>query len=222
VILTDAAKVRGELRKMASVRCSDCRWVRSRVADLNAKIGALEAEAEEARRSWAFRDQADRLRDQRRADPVTARVAAWLGTSQVEMALLPALAAAVIVDGLASLCWLLVTQRHESRQPEESPTALVPPPPVTPVTPVAESVSWVEDTLDHQQCPSPGDPGSRGRNLDQLTRTVLQGLKAGALEKVTVVQIREYLRCSQETAAAIRREIASRKAGEREAAVSSA
>jgi hypothetical protein len=58
--------------------------------------------------------------------------------------------------------------------------------------------------------------------LERLAHKVREGLEAGALEKLTVVRIREYLQCSQKTAAAVRRAVASSNSPEQAAAVSGA
>lgn len=176
-ILTETVKVRGELTRTASVACPDCRWVRNRIAELSAKVEALEAEAREARRSLAFRDQADRLRNERRVDPVTSKLAAWLGIAQGSVALAPALLVAVILDGLASLCWLLATQRRDRLRGEQSQVA------ATRVTPVT--------------------PASQVRDLSDLVTEAKAAHLAGMIRKLTVAEVRTFLGCSQERASAV-------------------
>lgn len=210
-ILTDEAKVRGELTKATSVTCQDCRWVRGRISEINLKIKALQAEAEEARRDQAVRDHADRLRDQRRADPVTSKLAAWLGTTQGLVALAPALVFAVILDGLASLCWMLATQRRDPPGKEEAQVAVTPVTPITPVmtamavTPpgavssppaIAPSAASKVRTLSAKSPPA--------RDFDDLVTSAKEAVMTGQI-KSTVTGIREHLRCQQVLARAVRK-----------------
>lgn len=144
-ILLDEARVRGQLAKIGSLTCQDCPSVRRRTAELTAKITALGAEAEESRRDQDRRDRADQLRDQLRADPVGSKLALWLGSTHELAALLPAFAFAAILDGLASLaslCWLLVTERRYSQVAKQAPITVSTVPAVTlPVTAPVTSVT---------------------------------------------------------------------------------
>ncbi len=157
-VLEEEAKLLTQLNKLSSGACNECPWTQRRIAEVTARAKALRAEAEESERYQIRRDRSELLRDQRRADPVTSRAAAWLGSTSALLALAPALLFAVILDGLASVCWLLLIQGRRSgsvnfepamvtagaESPCETPVPQFPAhptvegaPPVTPVTPIA-------------------------------------------------------------------------------------
>lgn len=159
------------------------------------------------------------------------------GTGQVPGHRAPRLK--TLLDGLASVCWLLAADQHSRRtslasaferaglhgRPENlisrtlvnPPTTITPATtlarvlPVTPVTPVTRSVSRLEISVKGSDAKEVtiGASGN-ARELHQLVEVVLQGLKNGQLERPTVTRIREYLQCSQKTAAAVRRSVATR------------
>jgi hypothetical protein len=195
-ILAQEARIRAELTKAASSACQDCRWTRGRIADLIGRIKALEAEAEEARRDQALRDRADQLRDQRRVDPVTAKLAAWLGFTQAGLALAPALVGAMILDSLATLCWLLVTQGRDSPGEGESQASVTEDDTGATVTPtVSEKLGTTS--------PTPTPPSKEVRDLEDLVREAKAACAAGKIAKMTVNQVRSYLGCSQEKASTV-------------------
>lgn len=197
-ILTEEAKLRGELTRVTSATCQDCRWIRGRISEFNARISALQAEAEEAKRDQALREHADRLRDQRRADPVTSKLAAWLGITQGLVALAPALVFALILDGLASLCWLLATQRRDppgNEDPQATVTTVAPVMAASP-PPTAPSASSKVRALSAASPPA--------RDFDDLVTSAKEAIMTGQI-KTTVTGIREHLRCGQVLARAVRK-----------------
>jgi hypothetical protein len=115
VIARDIEKTTVALARRDMRRCvDDCPAAHARRATLSAQLAALTTEADEARRReteedrlHAQFDRAQALRESRRADPVTSRLADWLGTTEARLTLLLAFACAVVLEGAAGLCWCL-------------------------------------------------------------------------------------------------------------------
>lgn len=112
----DIAKASIDLAHVDARRCVDeCRSLRLRKVELSAQLAVLNAEADEAKRrateqDWR-RDQVSRaqeLSDSRRAEPGTALVATWLGTTEARLDLLMNFALVVVLEGTACFCWYMV------------------------------------------------------------------------------------------------------------------
>lgn len=116
-IARDAAKARSDLARTEIHHCiSDCPALRVRKMTLAAQLGALDTEAEEARRREVEDDRRNKLIDRNeqlratlRADPVASRVAGVLGTTEGLLELALGIACAVVLEGAAIVGWLLVS-----------------------------------------------------------------------------------------------------------------
>ncbi|WP_155636907.1 hypothetical protein [Burkholderia gladioli] len=118
-IAHDIAKASIDLAHVDARRCvGECRSLHLRKAELSAQLAVLNAEADEAKRQateqeWR-RDQINRaqeLRERRRAEPGTALVAPWLGTTEARLDLLMNFVLVVVLEGTACYCWYVVGLR---------------------------------------------------------------------------------------------------------------
>ncbi|OHU98948.1 hypothetical protein BLA34_18365 [Ralstonia solanacearum] len=220
-VMAERASVTGLLASANAQRCSgNCTTLDARRVTLTAKLAALDAEAQDVRRQMAERDRATTQRDARLTDPVTARLAAILGTTVVRVELLTALAFAAVLEGTACLLWAVVLS---PRQPPKVPVALshapvvasadprlaavtsltdVTAPPVTAVTPGAIETAGSHAPHDAPVAPVPTDV-PRDPDVTQLA----QAISTGQL-RPTVDGIRRFLGCSQSRAIALRRQLA--------------
>ncbi|RBB37537.1 hypothetical protein DPV79_21310 [Burkholderia reimsis] len=116
VIEQDIAKASIDLAHVDARRCvGECRSLHMRKAELSAQLALLDAEANEAKRSAAEQDwrrdqvsRAQELRESRRAEPGTALVAPWLGTTEARLDLLMNFVLVVVLEGTACYCWYFV------------------------------------------------------------------------------------------------------------------
>lgn len=199
-------------------------------AALSAKLDALDVEAGEARRQEAAEDRATAIgdreqasRDALRADPVTSRLAALLGTDESRVDLFTGMAFAAVLEGVACFCWLLAldTGKHpaKERRCENSPmntTAETNPisgrAETTPCTPGAterepEGIAIRGPLAAHA---GPGNEPVTTAVVDTVTddrERVAAEIAAGRV-RCTVADIRRFLNCSQTRAMALRRELA--------------
>lgn len=190
------AQAKGQLARVAAQRCSEpCAWLTARRAALTAQIDALTVEMEEARRWQAEQDRlsvlADRDRDRRdfaRDDPVMTRLAALLGVPINRIDLVFAILFAIVIEGLACLCW------YASIQGKPVPRSATPP--VTVESPV----------VTHQARPIADDTGRNELIADDEPDVlrVRNAVDAGEL-RPTVAAIRSFLGCAQGRASHIRR-----------------
>ncbi|WCM19793.1 hypothetical protein NDK50_20660 [Paraburkholderia bryophila] len=112
----DIAKASIDLAHVDARRCrGECRPLRLRKVELSAQLTVLNAEADDAKRrateqDWR-RDQVSRvqeLSESRRAEPGTALVAPWLGTTEARRDLLMNFVLVVVLEGTACFCWYVV------------------------------------------------------------------------------------------------------------------
>lgn len=104
VVMGERANVVARLATANAQRCmGNCTSLEARRATLIAKLDALEAEAIEIRRQQSADDRAEERRDALAADPVTARLAALLGTTVMRIDLLSGLAFAAVRHRLPAL-----------------------------------------------------------------------------------------------------------------------
>lgn len=229
MIMMELAGVKAEQVRLQSKRCADdCSRIDARDAFLTARIAALDAEVDEARR-WQ-RDQ-DRLEFRKAAakdDPVTVRVADLLGVNSGATALVVGLLFAVMLEGTGSLCWFMVLQRRDSMAAASARTEVTSPVPAVPsVTVTAESVTArspivmppvtpddpasAEAGEDHgeQSTTSGCDAGSKWGKVLLLAERVRPEIEAGRV-RPTVTEIREHLACARSTAAEVRRALNAR------------
>lgn len=105
-VMAARATVVAQLAAANTRQCQrDCQTLEARRVTLTARLDALEAEAGEIRRRQSADDRAVERRDALAADPVTARLAALLGTTVVCVDLLSGLAFAAVLEGVACLLW---------------------------------------------------------------------------------------------------------------------
>lgn len=208
-VMTERATVTGQLATANARRCSsDCPALEARRVTLAAKLDALEAEAGEIRRRQSADDWAVERRDALVADPVTARLAALLGTTAARVDLLSGLAFAAVLEGVACLLWT-VTLR--SRPPVPAVPAMVAAvtvghPPVMP-SHAPESGSHEAQAESHTPVSEPVTPSATGEPPDPDVTQLVQAIAAGEV-RLTVADIRLHLGCSQARAIALRRQLA--------------
>lgn len=106
VVMTERATVTQQLAWADARRCPrDCTGLQARRTTLAAKLDALNAEADDLRRIDTEHDQATARRDALRADPVTSRLAALLGTTTIRVDLLSGLVFAAVLECIGCLLW---------------------------------------------------------------------------------------------------------------------
>ena len=179
-VMAERAAVTARLAAAHAQRCTgNCTTLEVRRVTLAARLDALEAEADDVRRQQAADDRAEALRDALVADPVTARLAALLGTTVARVDLLCGLAFALVLEGVACVLWTVALRSQApvmaSHVPQSDPVASLPTP--------ASSDSDADVT--------------------QLARDIASGKV-----RATVADIRRYLGCSQARAIALRRQLA--------------
>lgn len=127
VVMAERASVTAQFAAANARYCvSNCATLEARRVTLAAKAEALNAEADDVRRQQAANDRVTVQRDALLADPVTARLAALLGTTTARVDLLTGLAFAAVLEGVACLLWTVALQ---SPLPNPLPgvTAVTPP-----------------------------------------------------------------------------------------------
>ncbi|MCL1618262.1 hypothetical protein [Ralstonia pseudosolanacearum] len=196
-VMAERATVTGLLATANARRCSgNCTALQARRVTLTAKLDALEAEASEIRRRQSADDRAMAARDALIADPVTARVAALLGTTVNRVELLSGLAFAVVLEVVACLLWTVTLRTR---------------PPVTDVPPVAashvpEPASHEPEAVSHAPVSEPVTPLPIGKSTGPDVMTLAQAVAAGQV-RPTVADIRRHLCCSQARATTLRRQL---------------
>ncbi|CAG4911605.1 hypothetical protein [Paraburkholderia saeva] len=190
-----------ELATVTAQRClGGCLAARVKRATLTARLEALDVEVTETQRQEATadrltvqQDRATELRDSMRADPVTSRVAAFVGIAAARIDLLSGLAFAAVLESVACLLWFVVLQARDPMTvsavapPQTVPVAVSNEVVTTGHTPAVELVTLQQDG--HES---------------EVTR--LAGEIAAGRVRATVSDIRRYLGCSQAKATALRRQ----------------
>ena len=211
-IAAEQATFKAALGAASEQRCArNCAYLRANRVALSAKIDALNVEADEARR-WersedrlvARADRVTTLRDSARNDPVTARLSAWIGTTPDKINIMLALAFAVVLEGVACLCWYVALRPGNSHPTVESPvTAAVPSDFNASQAPVMNG-HVTADVITVPQASHPVNAGHAVQDdeIVQLCRDVATGRV-----RATVADIRRHLGCSQAKAATLRRRI---------------
>lgn len=205
-IARDQATERIKLALIDSQRCgSTCADARRRRATLIATLDELRTEADEARRRElladrraALDDRTMRLRDAMRADPVAAQLSVMTGIDTGRLNLIFGLIYAIVLDGIGMLGWhfALSWRRHDGRTGRFSSVAIGNGIGSDPRA--AEVDSDADGRATRSTLPSDADV-----QLAQFMRDVADGNV-----KLTVAGIRNYLGCSQQKAAKLRRELA--------------
>lgn len=131
-VMAERAAVTAQVATDNARYCNgNCVTLEGRRITLAAKIDALNAEADDIRRQQVTTDRVTERRDALLADPVTARLAALLGTTIARVDLLTGLGFAAVLEGVACLLWSVAL-----RSPLPKPL-----PVVTEVTPAAVTVT---------------------------------------------------------------------------------
>lgn len=210
VVMGERANVVARLATANAQRCmGNCTSLEARRATLIAKLDALEAEAIEIRRQQSADDRAEERRDALAADPVTARLAALLGTTVMRIDLLSGLAFAAALEGIACLLWILALAPHLRPELPVTPGHGV----VTgghatePVSHVPESGNDEAQPVSHAPVSEPVTPLSALELPDPDMKQLAQAVAAGRV-RPTVTDIRRHLGCSQARATALRRQLA--------------
>lgn len=227
-VMSERAMVTRQLVFAQAQRCArDCEALDARRTVLGAKLDALDAERDDIRRRQSLDDRVTAQRDALLADPVTSRLAALLGTTAARVDLLSGLSFAAVMEGVACLLWTLALRSPLLPAPVAVATlpAVAPlPEPVADVTRVTQPavktvatvtpghalspVSCEAATGGHEASDDPVSPlptDGADEDVAQLTRDIAAGRV-----RVTVVDIRRHLGCSQARAVALRRQLAGR------------
>lgn len=192
-VMAERATIAARWATANAQRCTrNCAMLEARRVTLGTKLEALETEANELRRQQSADDRAEARRDAVIADPVTARLAALLGTTATRIELLSGLAFAAVLEGIACLLWTIALQ---ARPIVEAPAVL------SPVTASHEASSC------HTSDGAPAVPLSPGDSVDPDVTQLARDIAAGRV-RLTVTSIRRHLRCSQARATALRRQLA--------------
>ncbi|WP_459204770.1 hypothetical protein ACQVRY_10170 [Ralstonia pseudosolanacearum] len=207
-VMGNRAAVTELLATANAQRCSsNCAALEARRVTLTAKLDALDAEAGEIRRQQLAQDRTEERRDSLIADPVTARLAALLGTTATRVDLLSGLAFAAVLEGVACLLWTVTLQ---SRSPVPAvPVAVAAVtadhPPIT-ASHAPESGSHEVEAESHALVSEPVTLLPVGEQPDADLTKLAQAVAAGQV-RPTVADIRRHLGCSQARAATLRRQL---------------
>ncbi|MCK4125256.1 hypothetical protein HFK83_23155 [Ralstonia pseudosolanacearum] len=202
-IAKDRVKVRAELAAANSRYCvTACATLRRSQETLAARLDALDVEAAEAKRREVADDrrteQLDRVnaqRDAARDDPVMAVLTSHDAVATARGNFLMAIVFSVVFEAVACLCWYVALHRSPLRSTES-------------IEPVA-SEEAVSDALLSQSHESVAEELTQ-RDCDVVPESLIERLRreiAAGHVRETVISIRNYLRCSQERAIALRREL---------------
>lgn len=205
-VMADRATVTAQLAVANTRSCQrDCPTLDARRLTLAARLDALDAEADDIRRSQAAVDRVMAQRDALTADPVTARLAALFGTTVARVDLLSGLAFAAVLEGVACLLWTVTLRRSHLAV---RPLTPVPAPVMARVTP---KPARREPRSERRVAAAVGDPLTPSPVTESTDATVAQlaeDVAAGRV-RLTVTDIRRHLSCSQARAAAVRRHLIS-------------
>ncbi|RBB36982.1 hypothetical protein DPV79_23570 [Burkholderia reimsis] len=218
----DIAKVSIDLAHVEARHCAgECRALRIRKAELSARLAVLNAEAIEAKRraterDW-LRDQASRaeeLRESRRAEPGTALIAPWLGTTEARLDVLMNFVLVVVVEGAACFGWYfvglgVVSASRAAVASDRSATvsqweAVVPMPEVTPAGRVEQCMTHVATVAKGERVASGVCPDPIMSKDDHQIAKIHEAVVAGRLER-NLVSIRKFLGCAQSEASRLNR-----------------
>lgn len=208
-VMAERANVTARLAAANAQRCTgNCTTLEARRVTLTAKLDALDAEAGDIRRRQVADARAEERRDSLVADPITARLAALLGTTAARVDLLSGLAFAAVLEGVACLLWAVTLH---SRPPVPSVPATVAAvtvnhPPVM-ASHAPESGSHEAEEESHAPVSELVTPLPVGEPPDPAVTQLAQAVVAGQV-RPTVSGIRRFLGVSQARAAALRRQLA--------------
>ncbi|WP_144160637.1 hypothetical protein [Paraburkholderia sp. BCC1885] len=218
VVMVERAAVTHQLALAQMHRCPhDCSTLEARRVTLAAKLEALDAEADDIRRRDAADDRVTASQESLRADPVTSRLAALLGTTVTRIDLGSALMFAAVLEGIACLLWTValpsspiparesVLTSHEV-MPQTEPARSAPPA-------MESAVTTTSSGQASESVGSKTETGSRAYRsdphtgpMDDILSRLAQEIEAGRV-RPTVAGIRQHLGCSQTRAAALRKRL---------------
>ena len=211
VVMAERATLTRQVAFARAQRCArDCLALEARRITLAAKLDALDAESDDIRRRQAQDDRITAQRDALRADPVTSRLAALLGTTTARVDLLSGLAFATVLEGVACLLWTVALRSS----PVPATVAAVTR--ISPLVITADSSSRASETVSRDvvagRSPTPDNPvpslpvtEATDDHVTQLARDIAAGRV-----RPTVSDIRRHLGCAQAKAVALRRQLAER------------
>lgn len=189
-------------------------------AMLTARLDALDVEAAESRRQEAQEDRAtaieDREREARdalRADPITSRLAALLGTDESRVDLFTGMAFAAVLEGVACFCWLLALD--SGKQLYERNCRINPMNAVGETNPMHARAAESQPLDTEAREPLSADIRRGSGPLSPIVTEAVTGDRERVADEIaagrvrcTVADIRRYLGCSQTRALELRRELA--------------
>lgn len=185
-ILSDQARVKTDLANKSQLDChTGCGRLKVQITNLEARLAALEAEADEVRRWQEHQDRQQTLRDEVRDDPVVMRLATWLGVTASQIGLVTGFLFSLILEGVACLCWYVALLGRSQLMTQSVM------PPVT---------SLLEPTTKRGMAIDAIPKSEQDTQVEELIHEV----RAGRL-KLTVNGVREHCRCAQKKAAELKR-----------------
>ncbi|SDF82123.1 hypothetical protein SAMN05216466_101182 [Paraburkholderia phenazinium] len=228
-VMSERATVTRQLAFARMQRCAqDCPALEARRVTLAAKLDALDAARDDIRRRQAEDDRVTAQRDALRADPVTSRLAALLGTTTAHVDLLSGLAFAAVLEGVACLLWIVALRSSPLPAPvvTATPPVVAPlPEPVVDVTRVTQpavtavaavmsghtssTVSCETVSNSHETPDAPLSQLPVADAVDVDVTQLVHDIAAGRV-RATVADIRRHLGCSQARATALRRQLVER------------
>lgn len=184
-IFSDQERVKTALAAKSQIDCIEgCSRLKIQLTSLKAKLETLNAEADEVRRWQAHQDRQDALKVAMREDPVTAQLAKWWGVTVMQMGLVTSILFAVILEGLACLCWYIAFRPRDSLLTQA----------------VMQQVTVHSEKVTASSLCASESISEQDTKVDELIREV----KAGRL-KLTVSAVRNYCQCAQQKAAELKR-----------------
>lgn len=186
-ILGEKAQAMTRRAGLSLTTCTlSCTRLKAQDAAMEARIQALNAEAEEARRWQEARDSREVRRQTLQRDPIGRRLA-WLpGVTDETVTLVMALVFVLILEGIGGLCWFLVLQDVRVQT-------------ATPGTGAPERNEMQITSQERQDKP----PAPQISDAHSTAVGLLPRIETGEVAP-TVAAIRSALRCSQIKARAVR------------------
>lgn len=188
-IFTDKAKLSAELSAKAGISCANgCRQLQARKTFLADKLMALEAEADEVKRWQAEWDRQQTLKQNAHADLVTVRLSGLLGVTDEHVGLVMAILFAVVLEGVACVCWLLV---FSSRDSTEKNLDMF----------VTQSVTARQQESHVQVMNETASMNKDEKEVMELIQAFQDGrLKPGKTKPITVDGVQQFRRCGRKEA----------------------
>lgn len=217
VVMSERATVTHQLAVAWAQRCThDCLALDAHRTTLMAKLDALNAERDDIQRRQSLDDRVTAQRDALRADPVTSRLAALLGTTAARVDLLSGLAFAAVLEGIACLLWTVALRSSALHAPvtAATPPEVAPkagpvvnasrPVHVTATTVAAMTLGQASQIVGREAATDSHEATSPVEGVTDEVAQLARDIAAGRV-RATVVDIRRHLGCSQARAVALRR-----------------